>query len=201
MAPSTAVFSPAPAPGFSDPVHDAQTAFRAVLETLSRPGKIESITLPLSPPPPLNSASAAVCLTLLDYDTRLWTDVGTGSAAWRWLNFHTGCRFCDVSRADFALITAPRGMPDLDDFPTGKAQRPEASAMVIIQVVDLRAGPGVRLSGPGIEARARLAPRGLPPAFWQRRSEIVARYPLGLDLVFTCAASLASLPRTTRTEA
>lgn len=201
MAQSTAVFGSASAPGFSDPIHDAQTAFRAVLETLSRPGKIESLSLAITPPSPLNPASAAVCLTLLDYDTRLWTDVGTDTAAWRWLNFHTGCRFCEASQADFALITAPHRMPDLDDFPTGEEKRPEASALVIIQVEDLQAGPGLRLMGPGIASRARLAPRGLPSAFWQRRSDIVARYPLGLDLVFTCAASLASLPRTTRTEA
>jgi len=200
MAQSAPVFGSTLAPGFSDPVHDAQAAFRAILETMSRPGKIADLSLPLPAPPPLNPASAAVCLTLLDYDTRLWTDAGTETAASQWLTFHTGCRFCEAPQADVALITAPHGMPDLETFPVGEPERPEASALVIIQVEDLQTGPGVHLHGPGIESRARLAPLGLPPTFWTRRLDIVGRYPLGIDLVFTCGASLASLPRTTRTE-
>ena len=50
--------------GFADPVHDAQTCFRAVLDAMSHPGRITSVS-GVTAPPPLNNAAGAVLLTLV----------------------------------------------------------------------------------------------------------------------------------------
>ena len=199
--PQENVFSSSPLlPGFSDSVFDSQAAFRSVLDALSQPGKILTLPMGLCPPPPLNRASAAICLSLLDVDTRLWTDLAGHPEALAWLSFHTLCRTCRAEQSDFALITTPARMPDLDTFRQGKADRPEASAMLIIQVDSLEAGTEICLTGPGIEDRRFLSPNNISRSFWNTRTKIVSRYPLGFDVVFTCGTAMAAIPRTTKTE-
>ena len=61
-------------PGFADPVADAQSCFRAVLDATSRPGTVKAAGTGLRPPVPLDPATAAVLLTLADADTPLGLD-------------------------------------------------------------------------------------------------------------------------------
>ena len=187
-------------PGFSNPVHHAQAAFRAILDAMSRPGTCHALDLDLTPPALLNEAAAAVCLTLLDFDTRIWADFPPASDTGRWLVFHTHAPFDRPENAGFALVTDPDKMPDLKSFPMGTAQQPEASALVIVQARALEGGKKIGLSGPGIDGRTLFSPQGLCDAFWQQRREMADYFPLGLDFIFTSGSVLAALPRTTRTD-
>ena len=55
-----------------------------------------------------------------------------------------------------------------------------------------------RLSGPGVETTATLAPRGLPDDFVAARAESVSDYPAGIDiLLVTDDGRVVGLPRTT----
>ena len=187
-------------PGFADPVLDAQSSFRAILDAMARPGSVHRLTRLPPAVEPLSAATVAACLTLLDLDTAVWLDEAARPAA-RYLGFHCGCPFVDdPAGASFAVIVDGRSLPSLAGFRAGEAEYPDRSATLIIQVAALTASGGYRLSGPGIESEARLAIDGLDRAFAGAWQSNVARYPLGVDVVFTAADAIAALPRTTRLE-
>jgi alpha-D-ribose 1-methylphosphonate 5-triphosphate synthase subunit PhnH len=188
-------------PGFADPVHGAQQAFRQILQAMARPGTIQDCGGELEPPPALSPAMAAVCLTLADADAPLWLSSALGTdAAVGYLKFHCNAPVLDnIGRASFVLADAA-GMPALDACAQGDDRYPDRSATLVVEVPRLAAeGPGAWvLRGPGIEATAPLATDGLPgdlPARWRDNA---AQYPCGVDLILTCGRRLAALPRTTR---
>lgn len=188
-------------PGFSDPVQGSRQTFRAILDAMAHPGRIVATDNVLSPPRPLNPASAAVSLTLLDFETTLWTDLKSSTKGNGWLRFHCGCSVvADPSEAVFALITSSDTMPAINKFKTGDDESPEFSTTIIIQTGRLSSTDGIRLTGPGIEDFSTLKVEGLKKRFWQDRQSQFDMFPLGVDIIFTCENRLAALPRTTKVE-
>jgi alpha-D-ribose 1-methylphosphonate 5-triphosphate synthase subunit PhnH len=167
---------------------------------MSHPGTIVDVTLPLSPPLPLDVATAAVTLTLTDYETPLWLEKASAATA-EYFRFHCGCPITDTpDAAAFAIITAPTEMPPLAMFQAGSDEYPDRSTTAIIQVPSLSGGETWLLSGPGIPNSRAFAPAGLPAAFpdWLRDNH--GLFPRGIDLIFTCGTALAALPRSTQLE-
>ncbi len=188
-------------PGFSDPVQGSQQTSRAILDAMAHPGRIVATNNVLSPPRPLNPASAAVCLTLLDFETTLWIDLKSNAKGNGWLRFHCGCSTVqNPSEAVFALITRSDTMPALNKFKTGDDENPESSTTLIIQTGGLSSTDDIRLTGPGIEDFSTLKIEGLTKRFWQDRQSQFDMFPLGVDIIFTCENRLAALPRTTKVE-
>lgn len=189
-------------PGLADPVLASQAVFRAVLDAMSHPGTIVALTVSLSPPPPLDLATAAVALTLADYETALWLDAAAATPAVSgYVRFHCGCPLTQqAGDAAFAIVADPAAMPPLTAFQAGSDEYPDRSTTLIIQLPALTGGKDWSLQGPGIADKAAFAPAGLPTAFpdWVRDNH--ALFPRGADLIFTCGASLAALPRSTRWE-
>lgn len=185
----------APLPGFADPVLGAQSCFRAVLEAMSRPGRIVTAGTGLRAPAPLMPATAAVLLTLADADTPLWHDAGAEAAAW--IAFHCGAPFA-ARPADATIALASGAMPALSAFHAGTEEEPQRGATVVVQVQSLVAGGGWALTGPGIESLHRLAVSGLPSDFLMRWEASRAGFPCGIDLILCCGDRLAALPRTVR---
>ena len=162
-------------PGFAEPVQGAQACFRAVLEAMSRPGRIQHLAAGLAPPAGLDPATAAVLLTL-----------------------HCGSPAAALGEASMVLAT--RSLPSLAALQAGSEEEPERGATLVLQVGALHAGHGWRLSGPGIEREHRLLVEGLDPAFlpqWQARR---ALFPRGVDIIFCAGQDIAALPRTTLAE-
>jgi alpha-D-ribose 1-methylphosphonate 5-triphosphate synthase subunit PhnH len=193
------------APGFADPVLDAQAVFRGVLEAMARPGRIVEVGRRLTPPAPLSAAAAAVVLTLIDQETPLWLD-GAARPEAPFLRFHCGCPIVeDPRKGRFALISDARAMPALADFAQGSNEHPELAATLIIDTARLLSGvpspQDWRLQGPGIDGEARLRVEGLPPDFADQWAHNHGRFPRGVDVVLCCGERLACLPRTTRLEA
>ncbi|MDP3605441.1 MAG: phosphonate C-P lyase system protein PhnH [Polaromonas sp.] len=183
--------------GFADPVHEAQAAFRAVLEALSRPGQRVAIGQPVKGLA-LGPAMAHLLLALTDDDTPVWWQQA-GSEAADWLRFHTGAPVAAVpTGAAFAVIHDVAAMPALEAFAAGSVESPEHAATLLIEVPSLSEGPAVEWHGPGIRDMQTVRVAGLPASFWTQWQANHAAFPQGVDIVFTCADGVLGLPRTTR---
>lgn len=189
-------------PGFADPVLDSQRVFRAVLDAMDHPGRVVEVPGYDTAPDPLHAATAAVCLTLADFETPVWLDSRASTLeALAYLRFHCGCRLVDApGQGRFSLISDPERMPPLTAFDLGSDEFPERSTTLLVQVEGLTAGRGRRLTGPGIKLEARLEARGLPDAFWQGLRHNHSLFPRGIDVLLTAGRRLAALPRTTAVE-
>jgi alpha-D-ribose 1-methylphosphonate 5-triphosphate synthase subunit PhnH len=190
-------------PGFAEPVLDAQAAFRATLDAMSRPGRIEELAARMHPPAGVDAATAAACLTLLDGDTPVWLapHVAADRVA-AWIAFHTGAPLsASAADAAFVVVLDAGALPALDGFDWGTDEEPQRGATLIVQVPVLTGEGGWSLSGPGIATRATLRVGGLPEAFAAQRRAMNGAFPRGLDILFTSGARLAALPRTTLLEA
>lgn len=179
-------------PGFADPVLGAQSCFRAILEAMSRPGRVQSLPLDLTPPAPLAPATAAVLLTLVDAETPLWSDAGEAAEAW--VRFHCGCPMVsDPAAAAFVLAT--QSPPALTRLDAGTDEEPQASATLILQAEGLAAGVGWHLTGPGIESEHRLMAQGVPADFLASRAKLEPLFPRGVDVILCAGPHIAALPR------
>lgn len=179
-------------PGFADPVLDAQASFRAILEAMSRPGRIQRIDARITPPAPLCSAAGAALLSLADADTPLWLDASDAVA--EWLRFHCGAPITrDIGAARFALACG--AAPSLETLDVGTDEDPQLGATLILQVAGLVAGDGWRLTGPGIEHEHRLCVVGAPADFVAAWARNQALFPRGVDVLLCAGDSIAALPR------
>jgi alpha-D-ribose 1-methylphosphonate 5-triphosphate synthase subunit PhnH len=182
-------------PGFADPVGEAQSCFRAVLGAMARPGTLHAAGLGLTPPAPLDPATAAVLLTLVDGETRLAMD-GQFAPAAAWIAFHCGVApDAAPENAGFVLAGA---LPRLAGLACGTDEMPEASATVILQLPALGRGRDYAIAGPGLARPARFAVAGLPADFVARWADNHALYPRGVDLILCAGTQLAALPRSLR---
>ena len=185
--------------GFADPVFGAQAAFRGALDSMAAPGSIVDLGAIPETPSPLDPATVALCLALVDQDTPIWLGEGAArQAVYDYLRFHCGCPVVKSTRAArFAIALANEVVPSLDTMNLGTDQQPDLSTTMILQVPTLDDGNGVRLTGPGIENEARFSIGGVPPHFWRERKMQESLFPRGVDVFFTCGRRLAALPRST----
>jgi len=187
-------------PGFDDPVLDAQSCFRKVLDAISHPGRIYALDVPPAPAP-LNPASAGLALTLMDFDTPIYLSpaLQTDSIV-SWLRFHCSAPITTVpNEAAFAFLQEGDVWPSIDEFHPGDAKYPDTSTSLVIQLSSLESGPSVKLEGPGIETQETISPKALPENFWDARAENVVDFQLGVDCYLTAGNQVIGLPRTTRT--
>ena len=180
-------------PGFAAPVLDAQACFRALLEAQSRPGSVHQIAAaPMAPP--LDPATAAVLLTLVDADTRLWLDASLAPAG-AWLAFQAGARQTGMCDAAFAVACA---LPLLADLCLGTDAEPEQGATLVLQLPSLTGGTRLTLSGPGLETTGILEAKGLPRDFVAHWAANHALFPRGVDIVLCAGHAVCVLPRSTQ---
>lgn len=181
-------------PGFADITRDSQQTFRALLTSLSEPGKIKDISCPLSTPAELSLAFGATCLTLIDFETPVWLQPAFSEETKGWLRFHTGCQFTHSKKqADFALMKDLDAI-DLSAFRWGSAEAPEESTTLLLQLETLSGDEQVALHGPGIQTQRSVSPL-LPQQFWQQWALNHDSYPTGIDCFLFQGQQVMGLPR------
>jgi alpha-D-ribose 1-methylphosphonate 5-triphosphate synthase subunit PhnH len=187
--------------GFPNPVFNAQTVFRAVMEAMARPGTVQPIKALTAPPEPLSPTAAAIALTLCDHDTPLWLDpaVTQVAAVSSWLGFHTGAPPANTpADAHFAVVADPASLIALENFAQGTQEYPDRSTTLILQITSLSTGDRLALEGPGIDGGAIIAPAPLPRHFVEQWKQNRARFPRGVDVILAAPEGVACLTRTTR---
>jgi alpha-D-ribose 1-methylphosphonate 5-triphosphate synthase subunit PhnH len=189
------------AAGFRDPVFDSQAVFRAVMNAMARPGHIETITTPLSPPAPLNVAADASCLALADFETPIWLSAAlkADSQVEDYIRFHCGASVVTHSeQAAYALVDIRSDALDLASFAQGTLEYPDRGATVILICDTLSQAKKMAISGPGLAGEAGFGFSPMPADFsieWQKNR---AGFPLGVDLIVTSANHITCLPRSAR---
>lgn len=187
-------------PAFADPVRDSQAVFRRAMDALASPGRIVTLASQLSPPVPLFAPTAALLLTLCDFETPLWLDTPLADSAEvsAFVRFHTGARLvASPAAAAFAAIADSARMPALATFAQGSPDYPDRSATLIVQVETLATG-GWRLEGPGIRGISRLSAAPLPGDFAAQLRLNRSTFPRGVDIFLATRTALAALPRSVR---
>ncbi len=181
-------------PGFTSSL-DAQACFRALLSAFSTPGSIVTLPVPLTPPPGLSPACAAVLLTLADAQTKV--ALPEASPARDWLIFHTGAPLVEDGEADLCVATR---RPPLTALRQGTDETPEDGATLILDLPDLESGARqLRLSGPGLKEPVTVA-LPLDTQFlteWQAQTRIAPR---GVDILLCAGEKILALPRSLQIE-
>ena len=187
--------------GLQDPVLDAQSTFRKLMNSFARPGTVESLDAPVGAPRPLCDVAGAIALTLCDHDTPVWLspELQAGNVVGRWMGFHCGSPItADKSAAHFAIFSEKGLLPSLNTFAQGSQEYPDRSTTILLPVADIGKGSDFRLEGPGVNGSRSLLLRGLPDHFLEMWVENVARVPRGVDVILYTSESFVCLPRTTR---
>lgn len=179
--------------GFADAPVEAARAFRAALEALARPGRVQRLT-GTNPPAPLSVAAGTLLLTLADGTTPVHLAPSHDCEALRdWLTFHCGCPLVGAEDAVFAVGTWDALRP-VGRFAIGTPDYPDRAATLIVEVPAFDP-PNARLTGPGIAGETNLLVPDV--AAWAANR---AGFPLGFDSYLTCGDRIAGLPRSTRLE-
>ena len=97
-------------PGFADPVAGAQACFRAVLDAMARPGRIQHGTRACPPRRRCATPRRAVLLTLADHETPLWLDPDAATRRAPGSPSTPARRVVPASQAMFAMALS---LPDL----------------------------------------------------------------------------------------
>lgn len=189
--------------GFSEPVFQAQSVFRMLMDAMSRPGSLQTILPPVAPPAPLSPAAGAIALSLLDHDTPVWLSAGLAkSSVPQWFGFHTGAPLTrEKAEARFAFVEAGAALASLGLFSAGSQEYPDRSTTLVIDVASFEGGKTLVLGGPGIRDTTTVTITGLPELFLRMWAENRTLFPRGVDVLLTCGRQFLALPRTVKISA
>jgi alpha-D-ribose 1-methylphosphonate 5-triphosphate synthase subunit PhnH len=191
-----------------DQVLDGQKHYRTLLQATARPGSIGQLDdVALDVPPPMNHATALICLALMSGDSSFHMDQGESSPR-DFIRRETSAREAEPAHGDFIIVAAAHRLDAIRQAKSGSLLYPEQGATVIFQVAAISPAPiegGLRLllTGPGIETETEVYLLGASGQLFDVLRERNAEFPMGIDVFFTCDSLSAgpcvlALPRTTQ---
>ena len=196
----------------------AQAVFRATLDALARPGKVNR--LPSAGDEPLAEHVPAALLPLLalaDLSTPACvvdanSSLGDRTAWDEIVRVATNAPRAALGDARLVAALRPLAFDELSGLSTGTAAAPENGALACLAVAGIAIGDGadgiasasdgtrllLGLSGPGVPGTRAILVSGLPGGFATARDRLVAGFPAGADLLLIAPdGALTGLPRTT----
>lgn len=186
-------------------VHDIQSAYRKVVNSISRPGLISDLSEEASKVdfiPESYPSTWILARMLLDTEAtfKIYSERETRIS--QMFNQLTYANSVETEQADFIFVLHDAAHGNICEAllkaKTGDLINPHASAMVIVEAGEISNESGLRWTGPGIQEESFVR---IPSASqWvQTRAEKNAEYPLGIDMMFINQIhQLLCLPRTTQ---
>jgi len=187
-----------------DFIHDIQTAYRSLLDSISRPGLISSIELQAKKvefETGCLPSTAVLALMLLDTEVTFKVFSEREAEVSKILNQLTYAKATDAKQAEFIFVLQDARPGDLENAlelaKSGDLINPHESATVIIETESVTKGEKIVLTGPGIKEES-IAYVSLNANWLDSRAERNVEFPLGIDLILTDTKSdVLCLPRTT----
>ena len=188
-----------------DYIHDVQKAYRKLIDSLAKPGTIntlkeasEKLDFPLN----CNKATLVLMLVLLDTEVTFHVIGRERDSITKYLSQITYARTASLEIADFIIVledvSADRIAAVIQKSKPGDLINPHLSATLIIEVAQITAIGELILKGPGIEEEQYISVSGAE--YWvAQRAEKNAEYPLGIEMYFVDQEqNLLTIPRTTK---
>jgi alpha-D-ribose 1-methylphosphonate 5-triphosphate synthase subunit PhnH len=188
-----------------DTVFDAQEHFRVLLDSMSRPGKINLLpAMDILPPEGLQSAAALTGFALLNSDVTYFIAGKNSAVIAEYLLVNTSSQHAEISVADYIFIPEFFYGEALYEARVGTAIYPEDSATIIAQSNLISSEPHegaieLTLKGPGVNGEAKVYISGLSRDLLDFLKIQNEEYPLGIDMIITDKANnVMGLPRSNR---
>ncbi|MFZ5754804.1 MAG: phosphonate C-P lyase system protein PhnH, partial [Bacillota bacterium] len=186
-----------------DYVHDIQKAFRKVLDSTARPGKINSLreeSQKLDLPLEANKAALLLMLMLLDNEVTFYVAGREGPQIARYMRQLTYAPTAPLEEAAFVFVLEDAVADNqlltiMEKCKRGDLLNPHLSATLVVEVVSLAGEGEWGLQGPGIKGENYLS-IAAEDGWVEKRAEINKEYPLGIEMYFLDRAyNLAAIPR------
>jgi len=187
-----------------DEIFDSQRHFRTILDSMSRPGKINHLaSLRLSPPPGLHKAAAYVAFVLLNADATCDASA-LGADAVEYVRANTASPVAEGAKADYLIFNGntDASVARIEGAKAGVLAYPETGASVIIQVGHMgkssaTGGLQLTIEGPGVEGREQVFVTGLHASLLDALKLRNTEFPLGIDAMLVSEEEcILCLPRT-----
>jgi alpha-D-ribose 1-methylphosphonate 5-triphosphate synthase subunit PhnH len=195
-----------------DMVHDTQQIFRKLLDCMSRPGKIQSISEEIASINELEgfaSALQGIAFTLIDREVNFHVLSNHAETITRSLEWKTYSKESPIQDADYIFITNPEEVENITEMmqqvKKGTLLDPHDSATVVLCVKEVTKIPTatgkIMMSGPGIASEQTVYIEGLQARWIEERNKATKEFPLGIDIILTTRdGDMMAIPRTTLLE-
>ncbi len=171
-----------------DPVHDTHETFRSLVDAASQPGTVQTI--------PHEPAAHAVIATLVDHEVTFCGDDETVLTA---LEHESRLDEAPFETADVVLVDGPTD-GRVTDAKRGTLKEPSEGATIVYAVTRVTDAPSendcleLAVSGPGVQG-TRTFGVDISSDEVAAIKEAQSTYPRGVDVYFTAADRVVSLPR------
>ena len=172
-----------------DEVFDAQEHYRLILDSMARPGKINTLPpLNINEPMDINNASALIAFALLNTDASFCAPEDETVA--NFIKLHTSAKVAEMENADLVFVSGLRDDDFISSLKAGTLPYPENSATVIADVTRISAAAmsnclQLTLKGPGVKDTATVYVAGLSTVLLDDLKKQNLEFPLGIDLMLT----------------
>jgi len=187
-----------------DLVHDVQTAYRKVLDSVAKPGTIHSLqpeSEKLELPLVCRKATLLLMLMFLDTEVSFHVLGHSHEKTTHYISQLTYAKVAPLADADFVFVLRERSPHDFTRAVAvsrlGDLINPHQSATVVVEVETITSSKELALTGPGIQDEHHIA-IVTDTDFVPLRADKNVEYPLGIEMCFIDDNhNLLVLPRTT----